>query len=276
MNLRTAIGTVGEALPIVFAVAKSHRPIRRGPRHRLDAPLIISLTSYPPRYRTLARSLRCLLNQSISPDRVILWIAEPDVASLPSNVTSLRAEGLDIRTCPDWRSLKKIAPTLLAFPGSYIATADDDLYYPRDWLEQMVALMSDRIVTRNARTPIWRGASYAPIREWPMAGPDGLNIFLTGAGVLFPPDSLHPDVTNYALFDRIAPTCDDTWISWHAARAGSSAIRFPKPPDVISWERTTAGSLRVQNFGANFESSRQDEIIAAMVREYGPLHDLKR
>ncbi len=46
---------------------------------------------------------------------------------------------LEIRTCAPWRSYKKIVPTLLAHPGAFIATADDDLYYPADWLERLVA-----------------------------------------------------------------------------------------------------------------------------------------
>lgn len=139
----------------------SHRPIRRGPRHGLDAPLILSLTSYPPRFRTLARSLRCLLNQSVSPDRLILWVAEADHAFLPSNVHKLERQGLEIRTCPDWRSLKKIAPTLMAFPDAYIATAGGsqfDVHDAHPSLEKRQATKDclsiiDGIMIRNGSAP---------------------------------------------------------------------------------------------------------------------------
>ncbi len=87
----------------------------RGRPHGLPGELIVSLTSYPPRFRTLDLTLRCLLTQTVRPDRVILWIAEADMAKLPPAVVALVEYGLDIRACKDTRSYKKIIPALAAF-----------------------------------------------------------------------------------------------------------------------------------------------------------------
>jgi hypothetical protein len=42
-----------------------------------------------------------------------------------------RLAGLEIRTCRDLRSVKKLVPALEEFPRAFIATADDDLEHMR-------------------------------------------------------------------------------------------------------------------------------------------------
>jgi len=46
-------------------------PLRRR-RHHLHAPLVVSLTSYPPRFGTLALTLHSPLRQTLKPDHLIL------------------------------------------------------------------------------------------------------------------------------------------------------------------------------------------------------------
>ena len=104
--------------------------------HELGAPLIVTLTSYPPRFPTLGATLRSLLDQTVQADRTILWLAEQDLALLPDDVIVLKDFGLEIRTCADLRSYKKLIPALQAFPDAWFATADDDVYYRPDWLEE--------------------------------------------------------------------------------------------------------------------------------------------
>jgi hypothetical protein len=85
-----------------YQVPGSQRP------HNLPSELIVSLTSYPRRFPILDFAIRSLLNQTVRPDRVILWLAEDDVTYLPSAVR--RLAGLEIRTCRDLRSFKKLVP----------------------------------------------------------------------------------------------------------------------------------------------------------------------
>ena len=42
--------------------------------HQLKKRLIVSLTSYPKRFRTLPLVLNSIMSQSILPDKIILWI----------------------------------------------------------------------------------------------------------------------------------------------------------------------------------------------------------
>src|SRR4051812_27537547 len=92
--------------------------IQRKQEHLLGGELIVSLTSYPPRFATLALTLRSLLDQSIAADRTILWVAPEDKKLLPPEVRDLALNGLEIRECADWRSYKKLVPTLINFPDA--------------------------------------------------------------------------------------------------------------------------------------------------------------
>jgi len=85
--------------------------------HRLPGVLVVSLTSYPPRFGTLPLTLRSLLRQTVKPDHLILWIAPADFPLLPRSVTGLQACGLDLRVTEDIKSYKKIIPALDEFAG---------------------------------------------------------------------------------------------------------------------------------------------------------------
>ena len=140
-----------------------------GQPHRLPARLIVSLTSYPPRFGTLVHSLRSLLLQTVKADRTILWIAHRDLPLLPADVVGIQAAGLEIRATDDLRSYKKIIPALDAFPDAFICTADDDQYYRPSWLEELIAVArGDRVVTCHRAHEITFDAHgvFNPYNQW--------------------------------------------------------------------------------------------------------------
>jgi len=106
--------------------------------HNLPRPLIVSLTSYPPRFKTLDLTLRCLLAQSIRADQTILWIAHQDRQAITDEIRVLESKGLTIRYCDDVRSHKKYAYAFREFPDCFVVTADDDAYYWPNWLAELV------------------------------------------------------------------------------------------------------------------------------------------
>jgi len=186
-------------------------------------PLILSLTSYPGRMNTLHFTLHTLLNQSLKPDRVILWLAEeqfPDgKRSLPRKVLKLRKYGLEIRWWHDIKSYKKLIPTLSTFPDALIVTADDDFYYPPTWLESLYTAYLDQPefihCQRAHRIRTDPGGEISPYSEWEKITSNQHASFLTfptsGGGVIYPPGCFHPDVLNEKLFISLAPTTDDIW-----------------------------------------------------------------
>lgn len=246
--------------------------------HELNAPLIVSVTSYPKRFDVLHLTLTCLLNQTIKPDMVMLWVAEDDFKYLPEAVLNLRTQGLRIRQTEDIKSYKKLIPALWEMPDAYIVTADDDLYYPKNWLERLVdtAIAHPRriIAHRVHRIHYLRNGEMASYDQWkkdasrPSEGPE---IFATGnAGILYPPGSLHPDVMRSDLFMSLCQNADDLWFYWMARRQGSIVRRVSGHLRLIEWPGSQEDNLRSVNLGAPGKSGN-DRAIAVLSRYFGAL-----
>jgi len=256
------------------ASRRAWRP-RSGKKHSLPGELIVSLTSYPARFGTLHLTLGCLLDQSIKADRTILWIAHNDLDQMPAAVRKLERHGLEIRRCDDLRSFKKLVPALDAFPNAFIATADDDLSYPRNWLETLASGSEDGVITcrrahRMARLPDGR---LRPYLEWEFAvqdaaaGKPSTDILPTGVGgILYPPHGLDPRVTDRELFLRLCPGGDDLWFYWCARMAGTLYRKVGGRFRIVTWPGTQDSSL-----WANNEAGGNDRMIRALEVEFGPL-----
>lgn len=151
------------------ALATRFMPIVRGKRrHTLPGHLVVSLTSYPPRFPTLALTLRSLLSQDVRPDVLVLWVSHEDRKVLPGAVQKLQRLGLVIDECPDTKSFKKIVPSLAAYPGSFIVTVDDDVHYPRAWLRRFVEeyVRPNEVLCQRARRAEIVGGRFSPYRNW--------------------------------------------------------------------------------------------------------------
>ena len=103
--------------------------------------IIVSLTSFPKRINIVVKTINTILNQSVKPDKIILWLANEQFPNkekdLPDELLDLKNFGLMINWCEDLRSYKKLIPTLNLYPNDIIITADDDIYYDKDWIESL-------------------------------------------------------------------------------------------------------------------------------------------
>lgn len=201
-----------------------------------EVPLIVSLTSYEERFSDLEISLYSLLNQSIKPDRIILWLSDEldGINDLPYEITRYIKNGLEIRFVKDIRSYTKAIYALKEFPDALIVTADDDIYYPKDWLEKLyhsyIANPKDIQVHRAHRIKINEG-EIAPYESWDKHVEEEsarYDNFLTGVGgVLYPPNCFSKEVLREDIFLKYAPYADDIWF-WVMALINNRKIRVVK------------------------------------------------
>ncbi|WP_334181858.1 hypothetical protein [Novosphingobium sp.] len=275
---------VTTALPRPLAVRLwSGRQYRRRTRdfpqgmpraHGLPGELVVSLTSYPPRYPTLHLTLLGLLRQDIAADRIVLWLARGDEVSLPKAVRKLLGQGVELRLVEDLRSYKKLVFALAAFPDAWVATADDDVFYKPDWLTWLVEGQGgeqDSITCHRAhRLTQDAQGRIAPYRDWVWDVEDAasrrpsVDVMPTGVGgILYPPGTLHPDVARRDLFERYAPSADDLWFYWCARRAGTTYRKVGPTFVQMGWW----SSQQVRLFDDNIVQN--DAQIAMLAEQFG-------
>ena len=196
--------------------------------------IIVSLTSYRERFKDLPITLYSLLNQSLKPDKIILWLNRDteDLTSLPYNITKFIKNGLEIKFVRDIKSYTKVIYALKDFPDSIIVTADDDIYYRKDWLKKLylsyVVNPEDIHVHRAHRVKKNTSGEIISYEKWNKYVKEelsGYDNFLTGVGgVLYPPKCFSKEVLRDDIFLKYAPTADDIWL-WVMALTHGRKIR---------------------------------------------------
>lgn len=236
------------------------------PAHTLEGKLIVSLTSFTKRFETLPNTLKSLLDQNLKADHTILWIGEADWPNLTPEILSLRDFGLTIERCEDLRSYTKLIHTLEHWPDAFIITADDDQYYPENWVRSLVEAhdpANPAILCRRALGPTRHAdGRMKPYAEWErnvpaLSTPQARSIFPTGvAGILYPPHSLAPEVLDKTLFQKLSPTEDDLWFYWMGRRAGTPYKRVG--PDFI--QLIWPGSQQVSLISVNSQGETDRQV----------------
>ena len=198
--------------------------------------LIVSITSYPERMYDIHYCLYSILTQELKPDKVILWLAQSQFPNkekdIPQTVLSLKENGLEIKWCEDMKSFKKLLPSLKAYPEDIIVTADDDIYYPEQWLKDLYESYLKHptciISQRSREITLNEDYTFKSYNEWPLLKeikePSYLNFFTGAGGVLYPPKCLHEDVLDYNLAKKLTPNGDDIWF-WIMAVLNKTKIK---------------------------------------------------
>lgn len=211
--------------------------------------IVISLTSYPARMHELHYCIYSLLSQTIKPQKLILWLGVEEFPSreldLPDQLLDLRDKGLEVKWTKDIKQYKKLIPALESFGDSIIVTADDDIFYPPNWLEH---LYTDYI-NNNCQRMVYAHRAHRirfdeegyllGYNSWKPAvdnlpGSSYLNFGTSGGGILFPPGVLKHEVIN-EKFSELAPFADDIFF-WAMAVLNDTPTRVVENciPEIVS------------------------------------------
>jgi len=207
--------------------------------------LIISLTSFPQRIDEIKYTVYSLLDQTTLPEKIILWLAESQFPNkeqdLPNDLLAFRDFGLVINWCEDLKSYKKLIPALEQFRDYYIVTADDDLYYKRNWLEELWLehmKYPEDLVCHYANKIRFKDKDILPYSQWEIdlrKSAAGFDIFCcSGGGVVFHQKYLHKDITRKDLYSTLAPHADDIWFYFMAV-LNNTKIRIVKNPHKLKY-----------------------------------------
>jgi hypothetical protein len=221
---------------------------------------IVSLTSYKGRLTgTAPYAIISILNQNVKPDKVVLWVGHQDKENVPEIIHDLTQKGLEICFCDDVKAYTKLVYSLEAYPADYIITADDDIYYPENWLEQILdehKKNPQKIICNRAHAiRVDENHSLLPYNKWDsFINPHEVvhrpqSVFPEGVGgILYPPNALHKDVTNKELFMKLSPHNDDIWY-WAMAVMNKENFSDGSPYAVVE-----NGYAEVQSIDPDYET----------------------
>ncbi|MBR7889598.1 hypothetical protein J9B83_11660 [Marinomonas sp. A79] len=194
----------------------------------LNSQVIVSLTTFSTKIHEVHLAIESIGEQSVQPNRIILWLDENEFSekNLPEILLKQKNRGLEINFCPNYKSYKKIIPTILLYPDAYIITIDDDFLYAPDTIDilvqeqkkspqKIIGHRAHRIkILENGKPDIYKKWGYDIQTDEPSH-----QIMLTGCGgILYPPNSLHKDTVNIELFSKLCPNADDLWLKVMAIR----------------------------------------------------------
>ena len=215
--------------------------------------MIVSVTSFPARLPQIEECLQSLIDQIEPGDRIILWLGEEKfpngMADVPENIRDLSTEAggsVEIRFTHDMKPFTKLLPALKAFPEDCIITADDDIIYKPGTIALLKAAhqQNTTAIFAHSVSDVYRWG-----KTWKRTtgtfgfrrSPIHLRMPLGMGGVLYPPHSLHPQVQDEPLFQKLTPSTDDIWFWYCAVKQGSPVLRVPNAIRRQGW--TSAGTI---------------------------------
>lgn len=189
-------------------------------RKYTDTEVIVSLTTFPARMKTLPIVLESLFRQTVKPDKIILWLADTQFSD--KNKVNLKLHkfitlGLNVEYCEDLRSHKKYYYSMKNNPDAIVITVDDDIIYSEDMIEKILLVHKkypNCIVANRAHRIRFLNEMPLSYKEWEgraitKSGPEIDLCPTTGAGCLFPPKSLDQRVFDKRVFLNICKYADD-------------------------------------------------------------------
>lgn len=243
--------------------------------------VIVSLTSFPAAIPYAAQAIQSILNGSVLPDKVVLYLtfSQFNEKAIPQELLKMAEENprFEIRDYPrDIRSYRKLIPALIDFPDAVIVTIDDDVAYHKNMLRDLLnlheefpnAVLAHRAKRMKPGKPYRKWSKYRWYHFLTKRIHVGYKNIQTGVGgVLYPPHSLKADMMDVELFTQIAPTTDDIWF-WAAAVAnGTPMIPVPfghnKPRGL---EKPRELSLKTVNFKSGID--RNAAALQAILEKY--------
>lgn len=205
-------------------------------------PIVVSLTTHGKRIHTVHLAIESILQQSVKPNRIVLYLGAEefsDVLQLPAILRRQMERGLEVRFVRDQKSYTKLLPALREFPESNIITVDDDLLYPYDMLEGLIKSHCehpDCICCHASLSITFRSASELnDFSSFSYEVPSFLDSVSPSylpegfAGVLYPPHSLDDRVFDEPLFMCLSPTADDLWFKAMSLLKGTPILRLHNP-----------------------------------------------
>jgi hypothetical protein len=103
--------------------------------------LIVTLTSYPARIKTVHIVIEALFRQRLKPDMIVLYLGYDKFPNkeqdLPNELVEQTNRGLSIHWVKDIGCFTTLIPALIEFPDDIIINIDDDINYDKNFIAEL-------------------------------------------------------------------------------------------------------------------------------------------
>jgi hypothetical protein len=187
-----------------------------------------------------------------------VWLTPSDYGLMdPAVMERFSANGVHFDTCDDLGPHKKWLPMIEGGAREPFLICDDDILYPRDWLESLIREDREDAYVGTRCHRIRRHASGMPLSyekwnrdvDWELS--PSFDLFITGCGGAI----IHPDRISSEFRDRKAifekcPKADDIWLKAAHAAAGIPCYKTRYSFPCLEIPGTGATSLMQTNVDA--------------------------
>ena len=241
-----------------------------------DKKIIVSFTTIPERVFAIPLMLKSIINQSMKPDKIILWITDEidDRNGLETFLKGMMDCGLEIRYVKDIRVHTKYYYAMQEYPDDLIITVDDDTLYRESLIEDLYKehlKYPGSVVCDRSHEITYYNKEVKPYNKWRKLAPGTdnrhKNLLATGAGgVLYPPGCLYKDWKDINLFLKLCPQQDDIWLNVMEKLAGTTIVKLKKFTREVFIIKS---AQRVALSRANVEEGKNDIQLRNCIDYYG-------
>lgn len=239
--------------------------------------IVLSMTSYLPRFPTLHLCLSSLFSQSVPANQINLYL-DNDVSpgQLSEQIISYQEQGLQIIYTPHClKCHTKYYYAMQDYPNSIIITVDDDVIYEPDFIEKLLnsfrkypnAISAGRVHKITVNT----NGQVDPYQKWihecTSIHVPSKELFATGVGgILYPPGCLGSETFNKQILSRLSLYADDIWLKVMELRYDIPIVYTEQRrihPKTIPGSQDSALFLHNKNMGRN------DRYLQLLLDYYG-------
>jgi len=228
----------------------------------LKSDVVVSLTSWPPRAKTLPLVLLTLLEQTLRPAMIYVWLSHDDQDMISNEHREFFTKhGVKFKAVDDLIAHKKWLPLLELGQTDSFVIADDDTYYPKDWFDYLVseaeqypdcivAHRCHKIKVNHDNIP----EAYVDWEKDVKVGGNSHLLFPTGCGgVVIHPEAVSEEFRRRDLIEKLCPLADDIWLKAAYLQAGFKCRKSHYSFPCLDYPGTRESGLAVKNVdqGAN-------------------------
>ena len=218
--------------------------------------IVVSLTAVKQRLPSLKDVLASLLEQSVEPDLIAIYVDKDSFSSCDFNEQFYRHPKIQIHFVDlDIKAHKKYYYSFQEYPNDYVITVDDDIIYHPDTIKKLMEYhyrYPQAIICNRGRFIFLNDEGVAPYRLWPrncLINEENSLLMATGClGVLYQPNQFDSSVFDLEkIMDEDVITNDDIWLKSCELKFGLKVVSTDLEKEIIFAKNTQNSTLLDEN-----------------------------